>query len=68
MKTPSNFIELFLVEWNLSMDSFAKQVGMKRTTLMYKVRNKRNQELIHTLSYAEYVAIENKIQEYENEQ
>ena len=68
MKAPSNFIETFLLEWNLSMDSFARQVGMKRTTLMYKVRNKKNEELIHTLSYAEYVAIENKIQEYENEQ
>ena len=67
MKAPSNFIETFLLEWNLSMDSFARQVGMKRTTLMYKVRNKTNQQLIHTLSYAEYVAIENKIQEYENE-
>ena len=67
MKTPSNFIELFLVEWNLSMDSFARQVGMKRTTLIYKVRNKKNKDLIHTLSYAEYVAIESKIREYENE-
>lgn len=59
MKAPKNNIERFLIEELRSLLWLAKKTGIPYSTLRYKVCGKNDSQLIHSLSYAEYVKIEN---------
>lgn len=59
MKEPKNNIERFLIEESRSLLWLADKTGIPYSTLRYKVSGRNDWELIHSLSYAEYVKIEN---------
>ena len=61
-RLPKNWIELYLVEECRNLTWLSKQTGIAYSTLYHKIAKRDNSELIHTLTYNEYVMIENLTQ------
>lgn len=61
IKRTHNFIERFLAEECRTLTWLSRKVDVPYSTLYYKIAKRSDSELMHTLTYAEFVAIENLI-------
>lgn len=57
-----NFIEIWLNENCRTVSWLSRQTKIPISTLRYKVKDKTNEQLLHTLSYHEYITLENILQ------
>lgn len=57
-----NWIERWLNENCRTVSWLSKQTKIPISTMRYKIKDKTNEQLLHTLSYHEYITLENILQ------